>query len=68
MRESGGRRFSADTDDIVGVCRKIAFSLKNYYSLGYLAEITPDEKKPRRLEVLVPGPYTINYRRTYSVR
>ncbi len=66
MKESGGRTFSANTDDVGGVCRKIAFSLKNYYSLGYLTEITPDEKKPRRLEVQVPGhSYTINYRRTY---
>ena len=69
MRESGGRRFSAETDDMTGVCWKIAFSLKNYYSLGYLIEMNPDDKKPRRLSVQVPGhPYTINYRRTYSVR
>ncbi len=67
MKESGGRKFSAETDDIEGVCRKIAFSLKNYYSLGYLTESNPDEKKPRHLEVQVPGhPYTINYRRSYS--
>jgi VWFA-related protein len=66
MKESGGRQFSADTGDLEGVCRKIAFSLKNYYALGYLTEVGAAEEKPRRLEVRVPGQnYTINYRRTY---
>jgi Ca-activated chloride channel family protein len=69
MRESGGRRFSAETGDVPSVCRQIAFSLKNYYALGYLTEPNPAEKKPRRIEVQVPGhEYTINYRRTYLAR
>ncbi len=69
MRESGGRQFSAETEDIHGVCQKIAFSLKNYYALAYLTEISPAETKPRRIEVSLPGKnYTINYRRTYSAQ
>jgi hypothetical protein len=69
MRESGGRRFSAETDDMDGVCRAIAFSLKNYYAIGYLTEPDPAEKKPRRIEVRIPGTdYTINYRRTYQAK
>lgn len=68
MRESGGRQFSAETEDMTGVCRKIAYSLKNYYALGYLTEIGPADKKPRRIEVQMPGQnYTINYRRSYVV-
>jgi VWFA-related protein len=66
MRESGGRQFSAETEDVTGVCHTIAHSLKNYYSLGYQTEIRADEKKPRKIEVLVPGKrYTINARRTF---
>jgi Ca-activated chloride channel family protein len=69
MRESGGRRFSAETADIPGVCRQIAFSLKNYYALGFLTEPNPAETKPRRVEVQTPGhEYTIHYRRTYLTR
>jgi hypothetical protein len=68
MRESGGRQFSAETEDITGVCRKIAYSLKNYYALGYLTQIDPADKKPRRIEVQIPGQkFTIHYRRTYAV-
>jgi len=67
MRESGGRSFPADTEDIEGVCRRIAFSLKNQYVLGYLTEIGPAENKPRRLEVRVPGKnYVIHFRRSYQ--
>ena len=66
MRESGGRQFSAETEDITGVCHAIAHSLKNYYSLGYQTEIRPEEKKPRRIEVSIPGrKYTINARRSF---
>ena len=66
MRESGGRRFSADTEDIAGVCRSIAFSLKNYYALAYLTKAPAEEVKSRRIEVLVPGhDCVIHARRTY---
>jgi hypothetical protein len=66
MRESGGRKFSAETEDINGVSRSIVTSLKNYYSIGYQTEIKPNDKKLRRIEVQVPGhKYTINARRGY---
>lgn len=64
MKQSGGRNFSAETEDIRGVCLQIAYSLKNYYALGYLTESLPNEKKPRRIDVQVPGKNcTINFRR-----
>lgn len=67
MRESGGRQFSADTADITGVCRAIAYSLKNYYALSYLTQIGPNDEKPRHIKVLIPGhDYVINARRTYN--
>ena len=67
MKESGGRRYSADTDDVGGVCRNIAWSLKNYYVLGYLAETGLDKGKPPRLQVSVPGKdYILHYRRSYT--
>lgn len=67
MKESGGRRFSADVEDIDGVCRRIAGSLKNYYSIGYLTELQPDDKKPRRIRVDVPGrKCSVHFRRSYS--
>ena len=66
MKESGGRQFSAETKDPAGVCRQIAYSLKNYYALGYLTEIGTAGEKARRVEVQVPGKnYTVNYRRSY---
>ncbi len=67
VRESGGRQFSADTNDITGVCRTIAHSLKNYYSLGYQTEIKRGEEKPRLIEVRLPGykKYTVNARRSF---
>jgi VWFA-related protein len=69
MKQSGGRQFSADAGNMEAVCRAIAFCLKNYYALGYLTEITENEKKPRRAEVQIPGEkYRINYRRTYVVK
>ena len=69
MRQSGGRNFSAETEDIEGMCRKIAFSLKNHYVLGYLTEISAAESKPRRVEVRVPGKnYVIHFRRSYQVQ
>jgi VWFA-related protein len=67
MKQSGGREFSAGTGDMEGVCRAIAYSLKNYYAVGYLTELDPAASKPRRIEVVVPGqPYKINYRRTWG--
>ncbi len=69
MRESGGRQFSAEAADITGVCRTIAYSLKNYYALAYQTEIKEGDTKPRRIEVTIPGAqYTINARRSYIPR
>ncbi len=66
MRESGGRRFSAETDDITGVSPSIVYSLKNYYSIGYQTKIIPDDEKPRHIKVSIQkGKYTINARRSY---
>lgn len=66
MRESGGREFSAETEDIRGTCRKIAASLKNYYSIGYLTEVEPGDMKRRRIEVRIPDrKCQINARRSY---
>ena len=53
MRESGGRRFSAETDDITGVSPSIVYSLKNYYSIGYQTKIIPDDEKPRHIKVSI---------------
>jgi VWFA-related protein len=67
MRESGGRRFSAETEDTTVVCRMIAYSLKNYYALSYLTQIGPNDEKLRHIKVQIPGrDYVINARRTYS--
>jgi VWFA-related protein len=66
MRESGGREFSAETEDIRGTSHAIAASLKNYYSIGYLTEVKPGDKKRRRIEVRIPGRnYRINARHSY---
>jgi hypothetical protein len=66
MRESGGRQFSAETNDIAGVSRSIVYSLKNYYSIGYSTKIIPGDEKPRHIKVSIPkGEYTINARRSY---
>jgi VWFA-related protein len=66
MRESGGRRFSAETEDIEEVGRQIVSSLKNCYSIGYLTEIKPDDHKPRKIRVKIPGgKFKIHFRRTY---
>jgi len=65
MRESGGRKFSAETADIMGVSKAIVTSMKNYYSIGYETETDPKEPKERHIEVLIPGRnYTVNARRT----
>ena len=66
MRESGGRQFSAETEDIEEVAREIVSSLKNYYSIGYLAEIESDDHKPRKIRMQIPGKkFKIYFRRTY---
>jgi VWFA-related protein len=66
MRESGGRRFSAASKDIKQVCQQVASSLKNYYSIGYMTEIKIGDKKPRKIEVRVPGrKCKVHFRRTY---
>jgi VWFA-related protein len=65
MKESGGRRFSADSENIEDVCRQVLHSLKNYYSIGYLAKLQSDDKKPRKIKIRIPGhSYKINFRRT----
>jgi VWFA-related protein len=66
LHESGGRQFSADTRDTTGTCRAIAYSLKNYYSLAYVTEISAGNRKPRRIEVLIPDRgFVINARRSF---
>jgi VWFA-related protein len=69
MRESGGRRFSAESPDIEDVCRRMVYSLKNYYSIGYITKAPSDDEKPRKIQIHVPGkPYKINFRRTFIPR
>jgi VWFA-related protein len=66
MRESGGRQFSAESADIEKLSQKVAYSLKNYYSIGYLAEIKAGDTKPRKIRIRVPGrKCTIHYRHTF---
>jgi VWFA-related protein len=66
MQESGGRRFSAESPNIEDVCRQMLYSLKNYYSIGYLTKVQPNDKKPRKIQIRIPKhPYEINFRRTY---
>jgi len=66
MRESGGRRFSADSKDVMKLSQQVTSSLKNYYSIGYLTEIKPGDKKPRKIQIRVPGrKCKIHFRRTY---
>ena len=65
MEESGGRKFSAETGDVMGVSKRIVSSMKNYYSLGYRTEFKPEKQNERRIEVHMPGhDYTINVRHT----
>jgi len=66
IRESVGRQFSAETKDIEHVCRQAADSLKNYYSIGYLAEIKAGDITPRKIRIRVPErKFTVYFRRTY---
>jgi VWFA-related protein len=66
MRESGGRRFSINSKDIAQLSGQVASSLKNYYSIGYMTEIAIGDKKPRKIQVRVPGrKCKVHFRRTY---
>ncbi len=66
MSQSGGRKFSAHEEDITGVCREIASSLKNHYSLAYSTEVGTGRQKKRKVEVRLPGhSYTIHSRRAF---
>jgi VWFA-related protein len=65
MQESGGRKFSAETVDIMGVSKAIVTSMKNYYSITYETEADPEGIKERRINVILPDKnYTIYARRT----
>ena len=67
MRDSGGRQFSAESEDIAETSRTLVYALKNYYSIGYQAEINPGDTKQRKIEVKVPGKkYIVNARRFYT--
>ncbi|MDR0311898.1 MAG: VWA domain-containing protein [Acidobacteriota bacterium] len=67
MRDSGGRKFSAENENISETCRILVSTLKNYYSIGYQTEIKPGDKNRRRIEVKMPGKkYVINARRFYT--
>jgi hypothetical protein len=66
-RESGGRQFSSQGEDMVRTCHSIAYSLKNHYTLTYLTELDSLEQQQRRIEVLVPSqPCLIHTRRSYD--
>lgn len=66
MRESGGRRFNAESRDLEQLGGQVASALKNYYSIGYMTEIKNSDNKPRKIRVRVPGrKCTVYYRRTY---
>jgi VWFA-related protein len=66
MKESGGRRFSAESSKIEDVSNQILYSLKNYYSIGYLTKDQSGDKKPRKIRIRIPkNSYKINFRRTH---
>jgi VWFA-related protein len=67
MQESGGRRFSAESKNTEDVCQQMLYSLKNFYSIGYLTKVKSDDKKPRKIQIRIPqhSSYKINFRRTY---
>jgi Ca-activated chloride channel family protein len=70
IEESGGRQFSADAEDMTGVSRAIAYSLKNYYALSFITESDKAKEKPRRLSVHIPGhPHlVVNARHSYILK
>jgi VWFA-related protein len=66
MRESGGRSFSAESSNIAGVSRQMLSSLKNYYSIGYIAKVRAGDAKARKINIRIPRhSYKIHFRRTY---
>jgi VWFA-related protein len=67
MKESGGRKFSAESGNVTATCRAIAQSVKTHYSLGYPTEVGSGRQKRRKLEVAIPGrnDYVIHARRSY---
>jgi len=66
-RDSGGRDLTLNAENISSQCRKVAFSLKNHYSLGYLTKIDPQETKSRKIRVTLPNhDYLVYARRTYK--
>ncbi len=68
-RESGGRQFSSQGEDMARTCHSIAYSLKNHYTMTYLTEIRSPEQQQRRIEVLVPSrPCIIHTRRSYVTK
>jgi VWFA-related protein len=68
-RESGGRQFMAHGQDVKGVCRSIAFALKNHYTITFLTEVGEPPQEPRRIEVLLPGRNCIIHaRRSYTIQ
>ena len=54
-RESGGRQFATEGQDVTRVCRSIAYALKNHYTITYLTEIGAQPQGSNRIEVLVPA-------------
>ncbi len=68
-RESGGRQFMAQGQEMTGVCRTIAYALKNHYTITFLTEIGAQPQAPRRIEVLLPGrDCIIHARRSYTIQ
>jgi VWFA-related protein len=66
MKESGGRKFSAESSKVEDISNQIWYSLKNYYSIGYHTQVQSGEKKPRKIQIHIPKQsYKINFRRTY---
>jgi hypothetical protein len=67
QRDSGGRSLILNAENISSHCRKIAYSLKNHYSLGYLTRVDPEESKSRKIRVTLPNhDYLVYARRTYT--
>jgi hypothetical protein len=59
----------AHGQDVKGVCRSIAFALKNHYTITFLTEVGEPPQEPRRIEVLLPGRNCIIHaRRSYTIQ
>jgi VWFA-related protein len=68
-RESGGRQFVTEGQDMTRICRSIARSLKNHYTITYLTEIGGRPQGSRKIEVLIPERhFIIHARRSYTVQ